>query len=442
MGLLERGGVMKTRKLFMVMAVLFIAALFVSFAPQNVYGATDTVYYIPVEGEVGPPMVSFISREIENARQQDVSAVVLEISTFGGRVDSALEISDVILNAGVPTVAYIKKRALSAGVIITISAEKVAMAPGTTIGSAETIPYTEKNVSAWAGELRTVAEQRGRDGEVVASMADRDIEIPGVTEKGKLLNLTASRAVELGVADKIVKSREELHEWLGLSNTRVVEAKKDFQLRLAGFVASYMASALLLTLGFVGLIAEVFIPGFGIAGTLGLLSFGLFFAGNMLAGHAGWAAIILFVVGIILLLVEVFIPGFGVPGVGGIIAIFTSIVMASRSLEQAVASLAISLIISIVIIFVLLKFAPRNKFFDRLILSTRQKKEEGYVNVADDTKLIGREGVTLTPLRPAGSAVVDGSRVDVITQGEFVNKGDRIKVLRVEGNRIMVEKIN
>jgi len=434
---------MKTGKLFLIPIVFLMAAIFISFIPHNADGAdTDTIFYIPVEGEVGPPMLDFISGEIDNARQQGASAVVLEISTFGGRIDSALDISKAVLNAGVPTVAYVKERAISAGVIITISAEKVAMASNSNIGSAETIPYTEKNVSFWAGELRTIAEQRGRDEEIIAAMADRDIEIPEVVKKGKLLNLTASRAEELGIADKVVKSREELQEWLGLSNARVVEVQETYRLKLAKFVAGYVASALLLTVGFAGLVAEVFIPGFGIAGTIGLLSFALFFSGNLLAGHAGWSAVILFIVGIILLLVEVFIPGFGVPGVGGIISIIASIIMASQSLEQALASLAISMVLSILLIFVLLKFAPRNKYFDRLILSTRQKKEEGYVNADDDTNLIGRVGTALTPLRPAGTADVDGSRMDVVTQGEYINNGDKIKITRVEGNRIIVERVN
>ncbi len=433
---------MKSRKLFMFSIILLVAVFSTTFYAQDAFGNnTDSVFYIPVEGEVGPPMLAFVSREIENARQQGASAIVLEISTFGGRVDSALEISDVILDAKVPTVAYVKKRALSAGVIITISCEKVVMAPGSTIGSAETIPYTEKNISAWAGELRAVAERRGRDGEIIAAMADRDIEIPGVIEKGKLLNLTASRAVELGVADKIVSSRDELQQWLGLPDARAVEIRESFQMSLAKLVASSTASALLLTVGFVGFVAELLIPGFGVAGTLGLLSFALFFAGNLLAGHAGWAAIILFIVGIILLLVEVFIPGFGIPGLGGITAIFTSIVMASRSMEQALASLAISMVLSVVLIFVLVKFAPRNKYFDRLILSTRQNREEGYINMDDDITLIGREGIAVTPLRPSGTANIEGNRMDVITRGEYVKKDERIRIIRVEGNRIIVEKI-
>ena len=134
---------------------------------------SETVFYIPVKGEINPAMASFVTGQLDRAYEEGASAVVLEITTLGGRVDSALKISEAIINSGVPTVSYIKDRAISAGVLIAISAEKVAMAPGSSIGSAETIPYTEKNISFWTGELRKVAELRDRDAEVIAAMADR-----------------------------------------------------------------------------------------------------------------------------------------------------------------------------------------------------------------------------------------------------------------------------
>ncbi|MBA1337163.1 MAG: hypothetical protein HPY66_3599 [Firmicutes bacterium] len=420
--------------------MMLMALILPAFAGQA-YAQDDMVYYIPVRGEVNPALKTFISVELEKAYAAGASAVVLEISTLGGRVDSALEISDAIINSGLDTVAYVKDRAISAGVLITISAEKVAMAPGSSIGSAETIPYTEKNISFWAGELRKVAELRGRDAEIVAAMADRDIEIPGVIEKGKLLNLTAARAVELGVADKTASSRSELNRWLGFENAKVVEAQESYQVKLAKIVTNQVVSSLLLALGFGGLVAELFIAGFGIAGTIGLLSFGLFFAGNMLAGHAGWSAVILFVIGIILLLVELSIPGFGFPGVGGIISIMASIFMASASVQQAVVSLLLSIILSVVLITILLKFAPRSKYFDRLILSTQQNRDEGYLGMKSLASLVDSEGVALTPLRPAGTAEVEGKRIDVVTLGEYIQAGDKVKVIKVEGNRIIVRSL-
>ncbi len=431
---------MRSGKPCRIILFVLLIMLFIPLA-QPVKAQSDTVFYIPVKGEISPAMASFVSAQLDRAYREGASAVVLEISTLGGRVDSALEISEAVIASGVPTVSYIKDKAISAGVLIAISAEKVVMAPGSSIGSAETIPITEKNISFWTGELRKVAELRGRDQQVIAAMADKDIEIPDLVDKGKLLNLSTAKAVELGIADTTAATRQELNGWLGLGSARTVVAEESYQIKLAKMVTSTAVSSILLTLGLGGLIAEIFIPGFGVAGTVGLLSFGLYFAGNMLAGHAGWSAIILFFIGIVLLLVELTIPGFGFPGIGGIISIFASIFMASVSAAQAVVSLTIAIVLSIVLAVLLFKYAPKSKYFDRLILSTQLRNEEGYVGMGDYSSLTGLEGVAVTPLRPAGTAQIDGRRMDVVTLGDYIQSGERIKVLRVEGNRIIVSKI-
>jgi membrane-bound serine protease (ClpP class) len=438
---MEGGRFMKSGRRFAAALTLLVLVLALIPFAERAVAQSETIYYIPVKGEVNPALASFISGQLDRAYEEEASAVVLEITTLGGRLDSALDISDTIIASGLPTVAYIKDRAISAGVLIAISAEKVVMAPGSSIGSAETIPYTEKNISFWTGELKRVAELRDRDANVIAAMADRDIEIPDLVEKGKLLNLSTAKAVELGIADAAVSSRQELNQWLNLGSARMVVAEESYQIKLAKMVASTTASAILLTLGLGGLVTELFVPGFGLPGTIGLLSFGLFFAGNMLAGYAGWSAVILFLVGITLLLVELAIPGFGFPGVGGIISILASIFMASVSATQAVISLTTAIVLSVILTVLLFKYAPRSKYFDRLILSTQLNSEEGYVGISDYSSLAGNEGVAVTPLRPAGTAEIDGKRMDVVTMGDYIKAGERIKVVRVEGNRIIVAKI-
>lgn len=431
---------MKLGKVFIIVFVVLILALTTAPLTGQAVVKSDTVYYIPVKGEINPAVASFVSNQLDIANSEGASAVVLEISTLGGRVGSALQISESIIDAGVPTVAYIKDKAISAGVLIAISAEKIAMAPGSSIGSAETIPYTEKNISFWTGELKKVAELRGRDIQIIAAMADRDIEIPDLVDRDKLLNLSTEKAVELGIADIAVPTRQELNNWLGLSTAETIIANESYQVKLTKMISSTTVSSILLTIGLGGTIAELFIPGFGFFGTIGLLSFGLFFAGNMLAGHAGWSAVILFMVGVILLLVEMSIPGFGFPGIGGILSIFGSIFMASVSAAQAVVSLVTAIVASIILAVLLFKYAPRSKYFDRLILSTLQKTEEGYVGIKDFASLVGAEGSAVTPLRPVGTAEVQGRRIDVITLGDYIQAGENIKVLKVEGNRVIVSK--
>ncbi len=431
---------MKRGTMFIMVFVALVLVLMPSPMARLAAAEGDIVYYIPVKGEINPATASFVSNQLDIAGKEGASVVVLEISTLGGRVGSALDISESIIDAGTPTVAYIKDKAISAGVLVAISAEKIAMAPGSSIGSAETIPYTEKNISFWTGELKKVAELRGRDAQIIASMADRDIEIPGLVGKDKLLNLSTDKAVELGIADVAASTRRELNSWLGFSSAKTLVINEGYQVKLAKMIGNTTVSSILLTLGLGGTIAELFIPGFGLFGTIGLLSFGLFFAGNMLAGYAGWSAVILFMVGVVLLLVEMSIPGFGFPGIGGILSIFASIFMASVSAAQAVISLVTAIIASIILAVLLFKYAPRSKYFDRLILSALQKTEEGYVGIKDFTPLVGAEGLAVTPLRPVGTAELQGNRIDVVTLGDYIRAGERIEVLKVEGSRVVVSK--
>lgn len=432
---------MRLSRIFTKVLMVLILIITLATLAGPAVAQSDTIYYIPVRGEINPAMASFISNQLDTAYHEGASIVVLEISTLGGRVASALDISESIIASGIPTVAYIEGKAISAGVLVAISAEKVVMAPGSSIGSAETIPYNEKNISFWTGELKKVAELRDRDAQVIAAMADRDIEIPDLVGKDKLLNLSTEKAVELGIADAAISTRQELNHWLGLGTIRTVVVEESYQVKLAKMITGTAVSSILLTLGLGGTVAELFIPGFGLPGTIGLLSFGLFFAGNMLAGYAGWSAIILFMIGVVLLLVELTIPGFGFPGIGGILSIFASIFMASVSAIQAVISLTTAVVLSIVLAVLLFKYAPRSKYFDRLILSTLQRAEEGYIGMRDFAPLIGREGLAVTPLRPVGTADFGGERIDVITLGDYIQMGESIKVLKVEGNRVIVSKV-
>jgi membrane-bound serine protease (ClpP class) len=353
-----------------------------------------------------------------------------------------LKISKRITGTSLPTVCYIEDNAISAGVIISISGDKVVANKTINIGSAETRPKEEKYISYWAGELREVAELKGRDPEIMAAMADADIEIEGITKKGKLINFTASQALEHGVVDKIVDGREQLYDYLNISENEVVAFEYDFKTNIARFTNSVSVSTMLITFGIIGIIGEILTAGFGLFGTIGILSFALFFAGKVLGGHAGWGVLILFVAGLVLLLIEIGIPGFGIPGIAGIACIVLSILLSSSNPLQAAGSFSAALMISVIVLAVMLKFLPRNKFFDHIILKSDM------VNTVNDEKsasnksnLVGMEGIALTFLRPAGSVQIGENRIDVVSEGEYIEKGTKVKVIYVQGNRIVVRKI-
>lgn len=154
----------------------------------------SVVYVIPVDGVIDLGLAPFVERVLDEAAVAGAAAVILEIDTFGGRVDAAVQIRDALLRAKVKTVAFINKRAISAGALISLAAETIVMAEGGTIGAATPVqiglpgapaqPVEEKTVSYMRKEFRATAESRNRPPELAEAMVDADVEISGVIEKG------------------------------------------------------------------------------------------------------------------------------------------------------------------------------------------------------------------------------------------------------------------
>ncbi|KKM11058.1 hypothetical protein SY88_10580 [Clostridiales bacterium PH28_bin88] len=408
-------------------------------SPQQV------VWVIPVEGAIDAGLAKFLERTYQEADQQGVVGILLEVDTPGGYVDSALKIGKTITRSQTPTTVYVTGGAISAGAYIAFSADRLVMAPGTTIGAAEprlgTQKADEKTVSYWAGQMAAAAEAHGRDPKVAAAMVDADVEIPGLVAGGKLLTLTDKQALDLNMADRVLESRQQVLEDLGLGDARVVEIVPSAAENLARWATSPYVSPLLLTIGFAGLLIEMFTPGFGIPGGLGLVSLALYFGGHIISGLTGWESILLFLLGIILLAVEILVlPGFGVAGIGGLAAMTVSIVMTAPSTQQAITSLVVAIAGTGLLVGLSFKFLPTRRVWHRLVLSIKQERKAGYV--APERSLagyVGKSGTTITPLRPAGAMeLASGERLDVVTDGSFIPRGTPVKVVKVEGARVVV----
>ena len=426
------------KKKFFIVALIF-TFLFTVISSANTN--TDNVYVIPIKGEITPAMYQYVEYNLSIAEKDlNTRAIIFEIDTYGGRIDSAEKISQLILNTDIPTISFVNTKAESAGVLLTISTDTIAMAPGSTIGSAETIPNTEKVLSTWVSILRSTAQKTGRDEGIVSAMADKSIAIPGVIEEGRLLNLTTVDAESLGFTDMVANNYTEILNFMTLNNSSIAEAETTNSIRLAQFASNRYIAPLLLAAGFIGLLVEILMPGFGIGGTVSLISFALYFGGNMLAGNAGLITVIIFIVGILLLAIEAFIPGFGVAGIGGIVCVAISIFLVSSSLTTAIISVFVSFILTILALVLILKYAPKNKYFNKIVLNT--KLDKGYTSSDDYSKYIGQRGIVNTPLRPAGIISIDGELLDVVSEGQFIEKGEFVKVSRIEGRRIVVQKIN
>jgi len=387
-------------------------------------------------------LARYLERAFGRAQELGADAVILEITTLGGFVKDALRIQDTIEAAEVPVVAFVLERAWSAGALITLAADHVVMAPGSSIGAAEPRPADAKTISALRAQFEGAAERHGRDPKVAAAMVDAKVEIQGLVEQGELLTLTAEEARRVGYADLVTADRQRILNYLGLQGARIEEVLPTGAERLATFLTHPVVAPILLTLGFIGLVLEFFLPGFGVFGITGLVFLGLFFGGHLVAGFAGWEVVALFLLGLVLLVFEIFVPGFGVFGFGGILAIMASVFLVSGSVEQGIRSLAVSFSATVVVTAFAARYAAKRGFFTRFALNLKQRRESGYVAPAAARELLGKEGKAISPLRPAGVAEIGMARVDVVSEGGFVSPGTRVRVIRVEGSRVVVRPVD
>ncbi|HZK11730.1 MAG TPA: NfeD family protein [Atribacterota bacterium] len=428
-----------------ILLVIIIIFVFYSLISINSFAnEKDIVYLISIKGTIDLGLSSYVNRALEEAVSNKADAIILEIDTFGGRVDAATKIRDKVMDLTIPSVAYVKNRAWSAGALIALSAEHILMDRSASIGAAEPRPADDKNISALKAEFTSTALSRGRSEEIAAAMVDKDIEIVDIIEKDKILTLNSAQAIKLNFIDGNASNIEEVLNFLKLKNDKIVYIYPNWAENVSRFVTNPVVSPLLLSIGFLGLIVEFLTLGWGIAGSIGIISLSLFFGGHIIGGLAGLETIVLFIIGLLLILVEIFIiPGFGLVGIGGIAAILASIFLTFGNIIQATYSILIALSISVIGIFLLIKYIPSTRTWRKFVLSTEQKKELGYtVGTRDLKRLIGKEGIVITPLRPSGIAEVSGRKLDVITQGEYIISNSKIKIISVEGNKIVVEAID
>src|SRR5690554_500267 len=430
----ERNDLMKARHFqSRLLIISLLLCLFMGIIPAQ---AQDLVHYIELKGEITPAMMHYIIDELERAQIKQAKGIILYIDTPGGRVDSAQQIKDAMLASSIPIVAHVK-RGTSAGALVAIAADKIIMTASGHFGDAEPIPYTEKNVAYVSAEFRSTAEKRNKDPLVAAGMVDKDLAIPGFPP-GKLVNLTASQAEALGYADAILATKDQVLDYMGWSNASLETVEPDFKIKLAQFLTKSSVVSVLLTISMLAMVIELFTQGFGLAGTVGIIAFGLYFGGGFLAGTTQLWPVFLFVTGIILMLVEAAIPGFGIFGISGIVSFVVAVIFAAPSPVQGLTSLGIAIVLTIILTPILYKVLGDPKLFRRLVLSTSESPAEGYVGTKEYEDLLGKAGKALTALRPSGTVLIEGNRFDVITDGEFVSKDSEIEVVKVEGNRIIV----
>jgi membrane-bound serine protease (ClpP class) len=418
------------------------------------------VFVAGIEGIIDLGLAPYVQRVIREAHAAGADAVVLEINTFGGRVDAAVQIRDALLDSPVKTIAFVNKRAISAGALITLASERVAMAGGSTIGAATPVqagqpgaaaqPVAEKTVSYVRKEFRATAESRGRPPLIAEAMVDADVVIRGVIEKGKLLTLTTDEALKQKVADVRADTLQDALKQFGLEGAELQRVSKNWAEEVVRVLTHPVVSSLLITVAMLGIIVELRTPGFGVPGALGVGSLSLFLWGHWLVQLAGWEELLLVLAGLVLLAVEAFVlPGFGLAGILGGTAVLAALVLSmvgpghtTQFLMITGTRVGFAMVLAIGIGLLLMRWLPRLPFGRQLVLDTAMDSAQGYVSAPQaDTLLLGRRGRAATPLHPAGIAEIDGQRVDVVSDGEPVDSGEPVEVIRVDGNRVVVRRM-
>lgn len=412
------------------------------------------VYRIEVSGTIEGGLAPYTARALREAQEANASAVFLDINTPGGRIDAAEMMADAIRATTIPVYAFVNPRAYSAGALIALATDGIYMTPGAVLGAATPVDgqgtkLAEKYVSAMRAEFRALAEQQGLDPRIAEAMVDDKLGVPGLLEPGKLLTLSTAEALKVGYAKAEVRSQADLLNQLGLAGAEVVSVGVNWAESLVRFLTNPLVAPLLLSMGLLGLVFEIKTGAFGLGGVLSLLSLGLFFGSHYLVGLAGWEEVILLLGGLMAIAVEIFVlPGFGVAGILGVVLLVLAVVLAMlgslpsfQDVVQSLAVLVTALILTAAVFIAWIRHLPNSTRFRGLILADGLNASDGFVSAKVRPELVGLEARAVTDLRPAGTVVVNDERIDVVTEGDFIQIGSTVQIIRAEGHRHVVRAV-
>ena len=462
-------------------ALLLLIGLALSIAPASrAQQSASPVFVVQIHGEIDLGLAPYLARVLRQAERENASAVILDIDTPGGRLDAVLQMRKAILDAPVRTIAFVNRTAFSAGALVALAARELYMAPGAVIGAATPVTgageeASEKAVSAVRTTFKSTAELRGRDPRIAEAMVDPSVEIEGLVSQGQLLTLTTTEAQARGYADGVAEGRQALLQATGLAGAAVEESSPTWAETIVRFLTSSTIASLLISAGFLLIFADLIGGGIGLASAAGLGLLATFFWGHMVAGLAGWEGVVLVVLGLVLLGLEAFvIPGFGIAGILGLIALAAGLflsmiggeIVTDQDLVRAGSTVAVALVMMVVGGALLLWLLPRAPRFEGLILRAELGRPDSRTRPgvgsslspapppvrggtpldarrapANPTSLVGARGVAATDLRPGGFARINGERVDVVTQGDYVTAGEAIEVIADEDYRRVVRRV-
>ncbi|GAX63017.1 membrane-bound serine protease [Candidatus Scalindua japonica] len=467
-------------------------------APTENNSYDDKVSIIPLSGTIDGGIYRSLTRRVEIAKENGSNLIIIEIDTFGGQLEPAFEISEYISNIkNTKTVAFIPTKAISAGSLIAISCNEIYMSPQAELGDCEPIvPSSEGGYKTVGEKIQTVlrtkfrkfAEKNGYPVLLAEAMVTKEIEVYRIVteekpdgfyisgrelkemteetkkgiksrkliiEEGKLLTMHAKEAYEYQFAKGIVEDRNGLLSLLNVENATPDILETNWSEEMVRFLAKI--APILLGIGLAAIWMEFKSPGFGLPGIIGISCLATVFLSKHLVGLAEAPEIIIFFSGIVLIAVEILlIPGFGIAGIPGIILILIGAILSFQDFTiprtpydvdmfvKNIFAVMCSIIGSGITIFLLFRFMPGIPFFNRLVLTTSETAQSGYVippQPAGKSSLPGTQGLASTTLHPTGKIEVNNNILDVVTEGEYIEKGQIVEIIEIRGNIIVVKAV-
>jgi membrane-bound serine protease (ClpP class) len=432
------------------------------------------VVVVPLRGEVAPSLLAFLRRAVKTAESDEASAIIFEMNTYGGRLDSAADIVNALNQTKIPTYTFINTNAGSAGALIAIATQHIYMSPVSAIGAAapilptgEDLPATakEKTISYWSALIRGSAIKNGHNPDIAEAFMNKDKEVKigerVVHPKGAILTLNAREATEQvngkpllaeGVADSIT----DLTKKAGLRGNIATVQPTGFE-QIAFWITTL--APLLLLGGILGAYLEFKIPGATWPGIISAICFALFFLGHYLAGLAGWEVVALFILGMVLVLIEIFffVHSTIVFGIVGVFLMLASLLLTmvdrypgqnffptGKVLAIPLFNMFIAIVGSFIVIALLARYLPRTSIYRRFALMDSNPPGPSLAGVPRQfaTALAlapGMQGTAITVLRPSGKARFADHLVDVVTEGEFIAPQTPVTVIQTDGMRVVVK---
>ena len=444
------------------MKKFFIAALAVFlFSLGMVSGQNDkqsTILVVDIKDAIDPRMSRLVRLALEKATDTTADILLIEMDTYGGALTDADDIRTMLLEFKKPTWVFINRDAASAGALISIACDSIYMASGASIGAATVVTADgsaapDKYQSYMKSIMRSTAEAKGRNPQIAEAMVDQEIEIEGITEKGNVITFSTSEAIQNGFCEGQRTSIDEIIQKNGISNYNVVRYERSTAEKIIAFFLNPFVSGILLLVIVGGIYFELQTPGVGfpiLAAGIALL---LYLTPYYLNGLAENWEILMFFAGIGLLVLEIFvIPGFGIAGILGIIFAGGSLVLVMLNndffdfsfvegdkIVMAVTTTLGALIGSVIVMFIGGVRLTNTKIFKRISLQTVQDKESGYTSRFVTTLMTGKQGTAFTILRPSGKVLIDGEVYDAFTRGEYIEKDAPVIVVDEEGTSLKVK---